>query len=101
MEYFSTRNNELKESFTQILFQGLYEDGGLFLPVKWPTININTLRDKSYEEVAFNIIHPFIGDEISKNNINDIIELTYKNFKHPKIAPLVKIDHNKFILELF
>ena len=31
----------------------------------------------------------------------DIIQKTYKKFDHPKIAPLVKIDRNKYILELF
>ena len=31
MKYLSTRNNNLKESFTNILFQGLSKDGGLYL----------------------------------------------------------------------
>ena len=31
----------------------------------------------------------------------EIIQSTYKNFQHSKIAPLVKIDKNKYILELF
>ena len=31
MHYLSTRNNNLKESFETILFQGLSKDGGLFL----------------------------------------------------------------------
>jgi len=101
MEYLSTRNNQLKETFTNVLFQGLSKEGGLFLPVEWPSIDINTLRDKSYEEVALHIINPFIGDEIVKDDMYEIIQSTYKNFQHPNIAPLVKIDKNKYILELF
>ena len=101
MEYLSTRNNQLKETFTNVLFQGLSKEGGLFLPVEWPSIDINTLRDKSYEEVALHIINPFIGDEIAKDDMYEIIQSTYKNFQHSKIAPLVKIDKNKYILELF
>ena len=101
MEYLSTRNNQLKETFTHVLFQGLSKEGGLFLPVEWPSIDINTLRDKSYEEVALHIINPFIGDEIAKDDMYEIIQSTYKNFQHSKIAPLVKIDKNKYILELF
>jgi len=101
MKYFSTRNNQLRETFKHILFQGLSKDGGLFLPIKWPTIDINTLRDKTYEEVALHIINPFLGDEISEENLYEIIHLTYKKFTHSKIAPLVNIDENKYILELF
>ena len=47
MHYLSTRNDKLRETFTNILFQGLSREGGLFLPVEWPKININTLHDKS------------------------------------------------------
>ena len=89
MEYLSTRNNQIKESFTNVLFQGLSKEGGLFVPVKWPSIDINTLRDKSYEEVALHIISPFIGDEIQKEdnglvwiiledgNFNDLVSSIY------------------------
>ena len=101
MKYLSTRNNNLKESFTNILFQGLSKDGGLYLPESWPLLDINTLRDKSYEEVALNIINPFVTNEVSEEDLYEIIISTYKNFSHSKIAPLYKIDNNKYILELF
>ena len=101
MEYLSTRNNQLRETFTNILFQGLSKDGGLFLPLSWPSINVKTLRDKSYEEVALHVINPFIGGDLTEDNLYEIISTTYKNFTHPQIAPLVNIDTNKYILELF
>jgi len=101
MKYLSTRNNELRFTFLEILFQGLSKDGGLFLPTIWPTIDVNTLRDKSYEEVALHIISPFVGDDISKEDLYEVIYNTYKNFTHSKIAPIVNIDSHKHILELF
>jgi threonine synthase len=101
MYYLSTRNNQLRESFTNTLFQGLSKDGGLFLPESWPALDLNTLRDKSYEEVALHIIYPFVNKDISENDLYEIIQETYKNFADPKIAPLVNIDKNKYILELF
>ena len=101
MEYLSTRNNKLKESFNSILFKGLSNDGGLFLPRNWPSININNLKNKSYEEVALNIMHPFVKNEISKEDLFEIINKTYCNFTHTETAPLIKIDDKKFILELF
>ena len=101
MKYLSTRNSKLRLSFKDILFQGLSNDGGLFLPTKWPSIDINILRDKNYEEVALNIIKPFIGNEISEEDLYEITYLTYKNFTNDKVAPLVTLDKHQHILELF
>jgi len=101
MEYLSTRNSQLRKSFTEILFQGLSSDGGLFLPTYWPSIDINVLRNKSYEEVALHIINPFVGGQISEEDLYEIILKTYKNFSNNKVAPLVTLEHHKHILELY
>tara|TARA_B110000438_G_scaffold215984_1_gene208461 strand:- start:6447 stop:7814 length:1368 start_codon:yes stop_codon:yes gene_type:complete len=101
MEYLSTRNNKLRESFTDILFQGLSNDGGLYLPKEWPVIDIKTLKNKTYPEVAFDIIKPYVGGTIANDVLYEIINKTYKKFTHHKIAPLKKIDSQKYILELF
>ena len=69
MRYLSTRNDKLRETFTNILFQGLSKEGGLFLPVEWPKIDINTLRDKSYDEVALHIMRPFLGGDLKDDNL--------------------------------
>ena len=61
MHYLSTRNNQLKESFLNILFRGLSKDGGLFLPLEWPTISLKNLQGKSYQEVAHSIIYPYMN----------------------------------------
>ena len=101
MKYLSTRNNRLRSSFVNTLFQGLSDDLGLFLPTSWPSINVNSLRDKSYEGVSLDIIKPFIGEEISEKILVEIIHNTYKKFSNDKIAPLVTLENNKHILELF
>ena len=101
MKYLSTRNNKLRKSFNDVLFQGLSNDGGLFLPVSFPSIDINSLRDKNYEEVALNIIKPFVTEEISEEDLYEIIHNSYKNFSNNKVAPLVKLENQKHILELF
>ena len=101
MKYFSTRNHNINNSFKQILFQGLSKDGGLYLPTYWPKINLDEVNNITYEELALNIIYPYIQNDISKNEIYEIICKSYKNFNHPKIAPIVQIDENKYILELF
>jgi len=101
MYYLSTRNNKLEESFENILFQGLSKEGGVFLPAVWPKINLNEIDNKNYEEIALQIISPYIKQTLSDENLKKIIDQTYKNFRKKNIAPLVKIDNNKYILELF
>ena len=77
MKYLSTRNNNLNYSFFEILFQGLSKDGGLFLPHEWPNINLNSLKDKTYQEIALIIIYPYVSDEISQI---DLIKLNIKTY---------------------
>ena len=101
MKYLSTRNNNLDFSFFEILFQGLSKDGGLFLPHEWPLLDINSLKNKTYEELAIEVIHPYVSDEISKHDLKNIIDDSYKHFSNPKIAPVTRIEQNKYILELF
>jgi len=101
MKYLSTRNKNLDFSFFEILFQGLSKDGGLFLPHEWPLLDINTLKNATYEELAIEVIHPYVANEISKNDLKKIIDDSYKCFSNPKIAPVTTIEQNKYILELF
>ena len=75
MKYLSTRDNSLKKSFNEILYQGLSKDGGLFLPVEWPTINIDNLENKSYEDVAVEIIFPFVKENITKSDLQNILKI--------------------------
>jgi len=101
VQYLSTRNNKLKESFLNILFQGLSKEGGLFMPFSWPSISIKDLRGKNYQEIAHDVISPFVQDDISDDDLRLILDKTYQNFDHKNIAPLVNIEKNKYILELF
>jgi threonine synthase len=95
MKYLSTRNNNLDLSFFEILFQGLSKDGGLFLPHEWPSIDVSVLKNKTYQEVALEVIYPYVLNEISKNDLKKIIDDSYQSFSHSKIAPVATIDQNK------
>ena len=101
MHYLSTRDSSLKESFIDILFQGLSKEGGLFLPTAWPQTAVDSLKGKNYQEISHDIILPFVKEDIQSIELKNIIDLTYKNFDHKKIAPIFNIDKNKYILELF
>ena len=101
MHYLSTRNNKLEESFLNVLLQGLSKEGGLFLPFSWPSISIKNLRGKNYQEIAHAVISPFIKDDITDDDLRLILNKTYQSFDGVNIAPLVNIEKNKYILELF
>ena len=100
MKYLSTRDHSLKKSFNEILYQGLSKDGGLYLPVEWPTVDIENLQNKSYEDVALEIIFPFVKENFSKQDLQNILNESYANFRHEKRAPVKKLENNKYILEL-
>ena len=100
MKYLSTRDNSLKKSFNEILYQGLSKDGGLYLPAEWPTIDISNLENKSYEDVALEVIFPYVKENFSKSDLKNILYESYANFRHEKKAPIKKFQTNKYILEL-
>src|SRR5690606_6084895 len=54
-----------------------------------------------YAEVAFDIIRRFAGGDIADADLADMIDAAYKGFRHPSVAPLVEIEPNHFVLELF
>lgn len=102
MEYISTRGNGETLSFKRVLIAGLAPDGGLYVPVSFPKFSkgeIASFAKLSYSELAYQIIKPFVGDEIP--NLKKIIDETYSNWHHPAIAPLKQIGHKKWLLELF
>ena len=105
MEYISTRGNKNeKKGFREVLLTGLASDGGLFVPTKLPHFTpdqIRKMQDLPYNKLAYNIIHPFIGGEIPDKTLNTLINDSYAEFNHPAIAPLVQLDTNQWLMELF
>ena len=68
MKYYSSRDlNQVEYTFTEILLKGLAEDGGLFVPETYPSINkeeLETLSEKSYADLAYYILSLFVGESI-------------------------------------
>ena len=104
MKYISTRGEAPVLEFSDVLLQGLARDGGLYLPETWPQFDKKTIASfsgKSYEDVAFEVVSPFIGDTIPANVLKAMIADAYGSFRHPAVTPLVQTGPNTFILELF
>lgn len=104
MYYASTRNHLLRHEFTDVLLNGLAPDGGLYIPVEWPSLSgadIEALRGKSYAEIVTDIVHRFVGDTITRPDLLAMAERAYGRFSHDACAPLVQIGTRHFVLELF
>ena len=99
MHYYSTNNKSLKVSFREAVLKGLSKDGGLFMPASIPSLNKNfveSIESKSLQEIALEAAKSFINDEIREDDLEKIIYDAI-NFD----APVVRLDDNHFILELF
>ncbi len=104
MRYVSTRGEAPELGFLDAILTGLARDGGLYMPATWPELSesdIRALRGKSYEDIAFAIMSPFVDGEIPDAVLKKIIREAYGSFRHPAVAPLVQVGPNDFVLELF
>jgi threonine synthase len=104
MKYHSTRGNAPVLTFEQAMLTGLARDGGLYLPEIIPTFSkadIAAMAGLSYEEIAFRVMRPFIGDTFTDEEFADLIAKAYAGFGHAARAPLVQVAPNHFLLELF
>jgi len=103
MKYISTRDNSKEYSFEQVFIKGLADDGGLFVPKEFKKYNaeqIKALSNLSYQELAKEIIYPFIGDFMTVNELSDIVDKSYSVFRKDNVVDLIKLGDTK-ILELF
>jgi threonine synthase len=104
MKYVSTRGAAPERGFEDVLLAGLASDGGLYVPDEWPSFSsgrIKSLAGLSYEEMALEVIEPFIGGEIERGELAEMISMAYRGFSHRAIAPMVQLDANDWLLELF
>lgn len=104
MLFVSTRGQAPVLGFSDAVLAGLASDGGLYVPQSWPQVGrdeIASFAGMRYSDVAYAIISRFVGDEISPAKLKTILDESYAVFRHPSVAPLVEIEPNHFILELF
>ncbi|OUD08900.1 threonine synthase [Marivivens niveibacter] len=104
MRYISTRGQAPALTFEEAMMTGLARDGGLYVPETVPTFSaedIAAMAGKSYEDIAFTVMKPFIGDTFTDEEFKGLIDKAYADFGHDARAPLVQLAPNHFLLELF
>ena len=99
MRYYSLNNSSPLTSFKKAVQNGIAPDRGLYFPEKITPISedfITNISDYSNEEIAYEVIKQFIGDEIPATILKEIIKKTI-SFDFP----VVNLDQNIGSLELF
>jgi threonine synthase len=99
MTYYSINNKSHQVSFQEAVIQGLAPDKGLYFPSSTtpiPNIFFEKIETLSNEEIAFEVIKQFVGNEIPESVLKHIItETLCFDF------PLIKVEDAIFSLELF
>ncbi|ETX16087.1 threonine synthase [Roseivivax halodurans JCM 10272] len=104
MKYVSTRGQAPVLSFEEAMLSGLARDGGLYVPETVPQMSqadIRALHGLPYEEVAFRVMRPFVGDTFDDATFGDLIAKSYAQFGHAARAPLKQLGSGHFLCELF
>jgi threonine synthase len=104
LKYVSTRGEAPKLGFQDALLAGLARDGGLYIPETWPTLSqdeIRSMAGQPYAETAKKVLAPFVEGEIPTSDFHKMVDEAYASFHHPAVAPLVQIDDNHWVMELF
>ena len=103
MNYISTRNNQKNFTFKDVFLKGLADDGGLFVPKSINQLkkeDLDNLKSLSYKDLAAEIIYPFIGDFMSKDELSSLILNSYSNFRVDDVVKISDLGSLK-VLELF
>jgi threonine synthase len=99
MKYYSLNNNSHKVNFQQAVVEGLAPDRGLYFPetiTPLPDSFFANIEKLTHEEIAYEAIKQFVGDEIPETELKRIItETLCFDF------PCVLVEDIVFSLELF
>lgn len=99
MKYYSLNHNAPEVSFKEAVIQGLASDKGLYFPQTITPLNpafFNVIENLSHNDIAFDVIQQFVGDEIPEDNLREIIKETL-SFDFP----VVEVEKGIYSLELF
>ena len=105
MYYMSTRDSELRLKSAEAIKKGLSKEGGLFVPCEIPELtkkDLERMLNMSYIERANLVLRKYLTDFTAKQ-LSECTEGAYggNKFSSEKVAPVVKLDDQKYILELW
>lgn len=99
MKLYSTNNKNLHVSFQEAIFNSMPQDKGLYMPSEIPQLEkdfIDHIEKYSLQEIAYKIASTLLKHEMPEADLIALIEDAV-SFD----APIVKLDNETFVLELF
>jgi threonine synthase len=99
MNYYSLNKKAATVDFREATIKGQAPDKGLYFPERIPIVAADTIKNIgnfSKEELALEIMLPYVGNTISKPDLQKIVSETV-NFSFP----LIPVTNNICSLELF
>ena len=99
MQFYSLNKQSPDVNFKDATINGQAPDKGLYFPITIPQVRkelIDNIENISNEEIAFEVIKPYVGNTITENELYSIVKETV-NFS----IPLVKVTDDNFSLELY
>ena len=104
MQYQSTRGNASNLDFRGVTLAGLASDGGLYVPQVWPRFTadeIAAMRGLPYVDLAAKVMAPFTAGSLTEAELRDLCAAAYGSFSHDAVTPLVQLNEQHWLLELF
>lgn len=99
MKYYSTNKQSPFVDFKEAAIRGQAPDKGLYFPERIPQLSkelVDGIEGISNDEIAFNVIRPYVGETIPEDILKRIVSETI-NFP----IPLVQVNESIWSLELF
>jgi len=85
IKFKSTNRKAELVSFKEALLKGQAPDYGLYMPTEIPKLNFESLKDKPYWELAFEVVKQFVK-EIPEDKLKELVKDAYK-FDVSEIIP--------------
>jgi threonine synthase len=99
MQFYSLNKKSPSVNFKDATINGQAPDKGLYFPENIPQLKkewVDNIENISNEEIAFEVIQPYVGNAINENDLFNIVKETI-NFN----IPLVKVTDNISSQELY
>ena len=105
VKYISTRGRAPVLEFGDVLLAGLADDGGLYVPDRWPELSPEALSGSpgrgDYADLAADVMWPFVDGAYLKPRFEELVRDAYAGFDHPEVAPMVELGDGIWLMELF
>lgn len=100
MRYSSTRDKDKSITASEAIIRGISNEGGLFVPQEFPSINLEKMLDMDYRQIAYEVMSKYLTD-FRPEDLKACVGNAYDDkFTAKEIAPLKKVGEDYF-LELY